>query len=329
MREALSSPEWLITEDGFDPERANVRETLCTVGNGYLGTRGTLEEGHPGDLSGTYLAGVYDAHDSPSSTWSTRRTGCRSRCSSTARGSTCATPRYSTTSARSTCAPACCTGAPCSSTTTAAAPGWRRCAAPPWPTGARARCAWRSRRSTTRARSPSRAPSTAAAQPGAAAGLPRGHHVPAGDALGEVGAHPPPRPHRARGAGTSATWRCARSRAASPSATPRPPSVGRAGQQRLHRWRTSAVVWRATFRGRADGAAGQAGAHRHVTRRRRRRGRRSRRLPRGARGGPGGRVRRDRRGERRRVGERWGDCDCAIDGDPAAPRPCASGSTTC
>src|SRR6185436_18709102 len=27
--------------------------------------RGTLEEGHPGDLSGTYLAGVYDAHDSP------------------------------------------------------------------------------------------------------------------------------------------------------------------------------------------------------------------------------------------------------------------------
>ena len=65
MREALSSPEWLITEDGVDPERANVRETLCTVGNVYLGTSGTLEEGHPGDLSGTYLAGVYDAHDSP------------------------------------------------------------------------------------------------------------------------------------------------------------------------------------------------------------------------------------------------------------------------
>ena len=65
MREALSSPEWLITEDGFDPERASVRETLCTVGNGYLGTRGTLEEGHAGDLSGTYLAGVYDAHDTP------------------------------------------------------------------------------------------------------------------------------------------------------------------------------------------------------------------------------------------------------------------------
>ncbi|HEY0812973.1 MAG TPA: glycosyl hydrolase family 65 protein [Pseudonocardia sp.] len=65
MREALSGAEWLVTETGFDPARANVYETLCTVGNGYLGTRGTLEEGHPGDLSGTYLNGVYDDHDSP------------------------------------------------------------------------------------------------------------------------------------------------------------------------------------------------------------------------------------------------------------------------
>ncbi len=65
MREVLSGPEWLVTESGFDPARANVYETLCTVGNGYLGTRGTLEEGHPGDLSGTYLNGVYDDHDSP------------------------------------------------------------------------------------------------------------------------------------------------------------------------------------------------------------------------------------------------------------------------
>ncbi len=65
MREVLSGPEWLITESGFDLEQAGVYETLCTVGNGYLGTRGTLEEGHDGDLSGTYLNGVYDDHDSP------------------------------------------------------------------------------------------------------------------------------------------------------------------------------------------------------------------------------------------------------------------------
>jgi kojibiose phosphorylase len=55
---------WVIDEDGFDPARANTVETLMTVGNGYLGTRGSLEEGHKGDLSATYLAGVYDHHDS-------------------------------------------------------------------------------------------------------------------------------------------------------------------------------------------------------------------------------------------------------------------------
>jgi kojibiose phosphorylase len=65
MRELLSSPEWLVTENGFDPARANVYETLLTVGNGYLGTRATLEEGHLGEMSGTFLAGVYDAHDAP------------------------------------------------------------------------------------------------------------------------------------------------------------------------------------------------------------------------------------------------------------------------
>lgn len=65
MRNLLSDDEWLVTESGFDFERANVFETLFTVGNGYLGTRGTLEEGHQGQLSGTYLNGVYDSHDSP------------------------------------------------------------------------------------------------------------------------------------------------------------------------------------------------------------------------------------------------------------------------
>ena len=35
------------------------------IGNGRLGTRGSLEEGHLGQLSGTFLAGVYDGHDVP------------------------------------------------------------------------------------------------------------------------------------------------------------------------------------------------------------------------------------------------------------------------
>ena len=131
MREALSSPEWLITEDGFDPERANVRETLFTVGNGYLGTRGTLEEGHPGRPLGHLPRGRVRRPRLPR-----RRPGQRAglavvrgvRRRHAARRAQRA--RCSTTSARSTCAPACSTGAPSSSTTTAAAPGWRRCAAP-------------------------------------------------------------------------------------------------------------------------------------------------------------------------------------------------------
>lgn len=55
---------WTVTESGWDPARANYFETVFTVGNGRLGTRGGLTEGHVGHVSGTYLAGVYDAHDS-------------------------------------------------------------------------------------------------------------------------------------------------------------------------------------------------------------------------------------------------------------------------
>jgi kojibiose phosphorylase len=55
---------WLIVEDGFDAARANTYETLFTTGNGYVGTRGSLEEGHEGALPGTFLRGVFDHHDS-------------------------------------------------------------------------------------------------------------------------------------------------------------------------------------------------------------------------------------------------------------------------
>ncbi|WP_171180845.1 glycoside hydrolase family 65 protein [Ruegeria sp. HKCCD8929] len=64
MHFMLSSSDWLIEETKFDLDEANFRETIFTVGNGYQGTRGSLEEGHKGELSGTYLAGVYDHHDS-------------------------------------------------------------------------------------------------------------------------------------------------------------------------------------------------------------------------------------------------------------------------
>src|SRR6266496_3697974 len=55
---------WLILEDGFAAALAGTCETLFTTGNGYLGTRGSLEEGHEGALPGTFLRGVFDHHDS-------------------------------------------------------------------------------------------------------------------------------------------------------------------------------------------------------------------------------------------------------------------------
>ena len=65
LRDELGAAEWQVTESGFDPEQANIFETLFTVGNGRLGTRGTLEEGHVGEVSGTFLSGVYDGYQVP------------------------------------------------------------------------------------------------------------------------------------------------------------------------------------------------------------------------------------------------------------------------
>jgi kojibiose phosphorylase len=56
--------EWTITQTQFEPHRANVYETQLTVGNGRLAARGSHEERHRGDIPGSFIAGVYDAHDS-------------------------------------------------------------------------------------------------------------------------------------------------------------------------------------------------------------------------------------------------------------------------
>lgn len=55
---------WLTVEDAFTAGLTNTYETLFTTGNGYLGTRGSLEEGHEGVLPGTFLRGVFDYHES-------------------------------------------------------------------------------------------------------------------------------------------------------------------------------------------------------------------------------------------------------------------------
>lgn len=52
---------WTLEFDGFDPELVGLREALCTLGNGYVATRGALPEAVADGVHypGTYLAGGY------------------------------------------------------------------------------------------------------------------------------------------------------------------------------------------------------------------------------------------------------------------------------
>ncbi|MGE5222097.1 MAG: beta-phosphoglucomutase [Omnitrophica WOR_2 bacterium] len=51
---------WLIVEPEFDPDKLNVQETVFTIGNGYLSTRGTFEEGYPNEIASTLVHGLFD-----------------------------------------------------------------------------------------------------------------------------------------------------------------------------------------------------------------------------------------------------------------------------
>jgi len=51
---------WTVTEDSFDPKSQLHKETIFTIGNGYLSTRGAFEEGYPGDHRATFVHGVFD-----------------------------------------------------------------------------------------------------------------------------------------------------------------------------------------------------------------------------------------------------------------------------
>ncbi|MGW5368478.1 glycoside hydrolase family 65 protein [Streptomyces sp. NPDC004009] len=55
-------PGLLWEYDGYDPAEERLRESLCTLGNGYFATRGALPECAADDVHypGTYAAGVYN-----------------------------------------------------------------------------------------------------------------------------------------------------------------------------------------------------------------------------------------------------------------------------
>ena len=54
--------EWKLVYEGFEPNQEGLREALCTLGNGYVATRGAAEEAEADDVHypGTYLAGGYN-----------------------------------------------------------------------------------------------------------------------------------------------------------------------------------------------------------------------------------------------------------------------------
>lgn len=60
----LTTEPWALTDSHYQPQHLLLQETLLSLANGYIGTRGTLEEGAPeavASCEGTYLNGVYSS----------------------------------------------------------------------------------------------------------------------------------------------------------------------------------------------------------------------------------------------------------------------------
>lgn len=60
--EGLEEDGWNITYQEYEPEKEKTREALLTVGNGFFGTRGAMEECLASEkhYPGTYIAGLYN-----------------------------------------------------------------------------------------------------------------------------------------------------------------------------------------------------------------------------------------------------------------------------
>lgn len=59
-QQLFDSTGWNVIETEFNLNELHHKETVFTLGNGYLGTRGTFEEGYPNDSAATIINGVYD-----------------------------------------------------------------------------------------------------------------------------------------------------------------------------------------------------------------------------------------------------------------------------
>jgi kojibiose phosphorylase len=56
----LEKASWIVAEPVFDPLTQQHKETIFTIGNGYLGLRGSLEEGYPGDVPACFVHRLWD-----------------------------------------------------------------------------------------------------------------------------------------------------------------------------------------------------------------------------------------------------------------------------
>jgi trehalose/maltose hydrolase-like predicted phosphorylase len=56
----FSQDNWMIIKTDFDPIHQNQEETILTIGNGYLSTRGTFEERYTRDQQSTLIHGMWD-----------------------------------------------------------------------------------------------------------------------------------------------------------------------------------------------------------------------------------------------------------------------------
>jgi len=56
----VNPDNWRIIETEFPRENLHHKETIFTIGNGYFSSRGSFEEGFPGEIATTFVHGVFN-----------------------------------------------------------------------------------------------------------------------------------------------------------------------------------------------------------------------------------------------------------------------------
>ena len=67
FKKGIEADGWNITYNTYEPNKERTREALLTVGNGYSGTRGAMDENDANKINypGTYIAGLYNRLSTP------------------------------------------------------------------------------------------------------------------------------------------------------------------------------------------------------------------------------------------------------------------------